>query len=461
MSKSKTLFICKECGYESSGWLGKCPACNNWNSFLEEISRFSNQASKRIFSAGGSDSAKLQKPMPVEISCITCDTGIRISTGMPEVDRVLGGGLVAGSLVLVGGDPGIGKSTLLLQIVKNLSKLMKVLYITGEESASQVKMRADRLGAGSCSAILISETEFESIVDTIEEIKPKVLIIDSIQTMYTNTITSAPGSVSQVRETAGGFLRLAKSTGTTVILIGHVTKEGAIAGPKVLEHMVDTVLGFEGEKHYSYRVLRASKNRFGSTNEIGIFEMHECGLVEIENPSASLLSGRPFDVPGSSVVAGMEGTRPLLIEIQALVCPTGFGVPRRMAAGFDTNRVNMLLAVLEKRAGLLLGNQDAYINVVGGIRLDEPACDLGIVTSIASSFRNRPLDNETVFVGEVGLAGELRAVGSMEKRLMEAMRTGFKKCVLPCVNYENLQKTGFNINIELVPVKDVLELLSF
>jgi DNA repair protein RadA/Sms len=421
MAKSKTVFICQECGYESTGWLGKCPACIQWNTFVEERQEAGTHAS----------AWQPVRPKPVSLEEIVAGSEQRSLTGMKELDRVLGGGLVRGSLILVGGDPGIGKSTLLLQICNTLQTDSKILYISGEESAGQIKLRADRLNVKRRGLFIVSASNFEAIASMVEAENPGLIIIDSIQTMYTDTISSAPGSVSQVREVTAALMQLAKSTGITVIIVGHVTKEGAIAGPKVLEHMVDTVLYFEGDRHLSYRILRTVKNRFGSTNEIGVFEMRDTGLAEISNPSEMMLSGRQANVPGSVVVCSLEGTRPMLIEIQSLVCPTNFGVPRRMATGLDYNRLTMLIAVLEKRVGLALYDQDAYVNVVGGIRLDEPACDLGIAAAVVSSFRNIPVDAGYVLVGEVGLTGEVRAVSQIDKRISEAMRLGFKNIIIP------------------------------
>lgn len=452
MAKSKSVFICQECGYESSGWLGKCPSCNQWNTFVEEVQETSARASVAV--AGDHK--------PVSIRDISLDHEERHSTGMKEMDRVLGGGIVKGSLVLVGGDPGIGKSTLLLQICQSLKTDSRILYISGEESVRQIKIRGDRLKVDRPGLLMVSATGFESIVRMIESENPGLVIIDSIQTMYTDSLTSAPGSVSQVREVTAGLMKIAKTLGVTIVIVGHVTKEGAIAGPRVLEHMVDTVLYFEGERHSSYRILRAVKNRFGSTNEIGIFEMRDVGLVEVENPSMMMLAGRPENVPGSSVIANMEGTRPMLIEVQALVCATNFGVPRRMATGIDYNRITMLMAVLEKRVGMQLYNFDAYVNVVGGIKIDEPACDLGIVGAIASSFKNTPMDPATVLIGEIGLTGEVRAVSHIEKRLMEAKRIGFNKCVIPAGNLKmvrQLKELG-DLEVHAVAnVQDALEIL--
>ena len=450
MAKNKTVFICQECGYESSGWLGKCPACMQWNTFVEERQETGAHAS----------AWQPAQSKPVSLEEIKADTEQRCLTGIKEFDRVLGGGMVRGSLILVGGDPGIGKSTLLLQVCNTLQTDAKILYISGEESTAQIKLRADRLNVKRRSLFIVSASNFEAISSMIEAEKPGLVIIDSIQTMYTDTINSAPGSVSQVREVTAALMKLAKSSGITVIIVGHVTKEGAIAGPRVLEHMVDTVLYFEGERHLSYRILRTVKNRFGSTNEIGVFEMRDTGLAEIPNPSEMMLSGRQENVPGSVVVASLEGTRPMLIEIQSLVCPTGFGVPRRMATGLDYNRLTMLLAVLEKRVGLALYDQDAYVNVVGGIRLDEPACDLGIAAAVASSFRNRPVDDGCVLVGEVGLTGEVRAVSQIEKRISEAMRLGFRSIVIPEGNMKLAGQTKIKEGFRIIAVSNIREALE-
>jgi DNA repair protein RadA/Sms len=446
MPRIKSVFICQECGYESSGWLGKCPACSQWNTFAEELRENSPGT---VVSAG--------EIKPVSIKDISVENEKRTSTGMKELDRVLGGGAVKGSLILVGGDPGIGKSTLLLQICETIEEKSKIIYISGEESVGQIKLRAERLNVKRPSLLMVSASNFEAAARMLEEEKPGIAIIDSIQTMYTDAISSAPGSVSQVREVTAGLMKLAKSTGITIFIVGHVTKEGAIAGPRVLEHMVDTVLYFEGDRHLSFRILRAVKNRFGSTNEIGIFEMRDFGLAEVGNPSEMMLSGRPGNSPGSAVVSCLEGTRPMLIEVQALVCATNFGVPRRMATGIDYNRITMLMAILEKRVGLQLYNYDAYVNVVGGIRIDEPACDLGIVAAVASSFRNVPVDAGTVLIGETGLTGEVRAVGQIDKRIMEAKRIGFKRCIVPDKNMKLVRQLKDLEGIDVLPVANVQE----
>lgn len=452
MPKNKTVFICQECGYESSGWLGKCPACMQWNTFVEE-----KQENTAKTSAGIDGTIK-----PVSLGEIYTGSEERSLTGMKELDRVLGGGVVKGSLILVGGDPGIGKSTLLLQICNTIHSGSKLLYVSGEESVGQIKLRADRLKVVRKDLYIVSASNYESILALIDTEKPGLVIIDSIQTMYTDAITSAPGSVSQVREVTAALMKLAKKSGITIMIVGHVTKEGAIAGPRVLEHMVDTVLYFEGDRHLSFRILRAVKNRFGSTNEIGVFEMRDSGLAEISNPSEMMLSGRPGNVPGSVVVSSLEGTRPMLIEIQSLVCTTNFGVPRRMATGLDYNRLTMLMAVLEKRVGLQLYNFDAYVNVVGGIRIDEPACDLGIAAAVASSFRNVSVDDGFVLVGEVGLTGEVRAVAQIDKRISEAMRMGFKSIIIPEGNKKlagQVKNTeGFRI-ITAANIQEALEVI--
>ena len=450
--KTKTIYYCTECGYESAKWLGKCPACNSWNSFCEEIAVSGN-------SKGASKThTSLRKNTPTKLADVSLTKEERILSGIGELDRVLGGGIVKGSLVLVGGDPGIGKSTLLLQLVKSLDNAAKVFYVSGEESEKQLKMRADRLCIHSDELMVLAETDMSSILTYANELAPDVLIIDSVQTMYNPEITSAPGSVSQVRDVTLSLMKLAKETGTAVFVVGHVTKDGALAGPKVLEHMVDCVLYFEGERHQSFRLLRAVKNRFGSTNEIGVFDMTGDGLKEVKNPSLMLLEGRPDNAAGSSVVCTLEGTRPVLAEIQALVSPTGFGMPRRMATGMDYNRVNLLIAVLEKRVGLNLQNQDSYVNIVGGFRLDEPAVDLGVIVAIASSFKNISVDKGLAVIGEVGLTGELRAVNQLEKRLSEIKKLGFTSCIIPYANSRGLDKTD---GLKVYTAKNVTEALGY
>lgn len=426
MAKRKTKFTCQECGYESAKWMGKCPGCQSWNTMVEEFVQ--SNKTQATFQTG--ISSGMMKPQ--KITAVEKEEEERIDTKMPELNRVLGGGMVPGSLVLVGGDPGIGKSTLLLQFSSKLaSSGHKVLYISGEESIKQTKLRADRLQVFADELYVLAETDLHYIEKAIKEIDPAMVVIDSIQTVYQQEVLSAPGSVSQVRECTATFMKIAKTTGIAIFIVGHVTKQGSIAGPKLLEHMVDSVLYFEGERHHTYRILRAVKNRFGSTNEIGIFEMKETGLEEVKNPSEIFLEERTEGTSGSIVVASMEGTRPVLVEIQALITPTSFGNARRMATGIDHNRVSLLMAVLEKRVGLLLQNQDAYLNVAGGVRLEEPAIDLGIAVSIASSFRNLPTNPTDVAIGEIGLTGEVRRVSRIEQRVNEAAKLGFKRVILP------------------------------
>ena len=438
MPKGKTtVFFCQECGYESSKWMGQCPACREWNTFVEET------IDKKSAAKGGRVAAKTTEAKTVPLSQIEMTQDKRMSTDMKELDRVLGGGIVQGSLVLVGGDPGIGKSTLLLQVCRNLSeKGVRVLYISGEESLQQIKIRAERIGTFGYSVTLLCETNLETIKGVIEREKPQIVIIDSIQTMYNEEVSSAPGSVSQVRESTGVFMQIAKGMGISIFIVGHVTKEGVVAGPRVLEHMVDTVLYFEGDRHAAYRILRGVKNRFGSTNEIGVFEMRQNGLMEVENPSEYMLSGKPEGASGSVVACSMEGTRPILVEVQALVCHSNFGIPRRTAAGTDFNRVNLLMAVLEKRLGLKLGDCDAYVNIAGGVKMNEPAIDLGIVLAIISSYRERPIDEKTICFGEVGLSGEVRAVSMAEQRVTEAKKLGFNECILPQVSLDSMKDSG-------------------
>ncbi len=437
MAKTKTIFFCQNCGHEESKWLGQCPVCKQWNTFVEE---------QAVPTSGGKSKPK-EAGRPVALTSIDADEEERIRTHIGELDRVLGGGIVPGSLVLIGGDPGIGKSTLLLQVCQKLAADgHQVLYISGEESLKQIKLRANRMGSFSESLKLLSETSLEMIRGVIERDRPEVVVIDSIQTMYDEEVSSAPGSVSQVRESTNVFLQLAKGLGITIFIVGHVTKEGAVAGPRVLEHMVDTVLYFEGDRYASYRILRAAKNRFGSTNEIGVFEMQKSGLVEVANPSEFMLEGRPENAAGSVVACAMEGTRPMLLEIQALVCKTSFGMPRRTAAGVDYNRVNLLMAVLEKRLGMPLSGYDAYVNIAGGIRLNDPSADLGIVMAIASSFKNQPIPDSTLVFGEVGLSGEVRAVSMPEQRVAEAKKLGFTTCIVPAVSLKSIGKTdGINV----------------
>lgn len=444
----KSIFFCQNCGHEEAKWLGQCPACKEWNTFVEEridsgITKGTTVAARAVHEA---------KVVP--LTEVTADDDTRSETGIKELDRVLGGGIVPGSLVLVGGDPGIGKSTLLLQVCQRMAQMKKILYISGEESQAQIKLRANRMGNFTSSLLLLCETNLGIIRSVIEKERPELVIIDSIQTMYSEDVTSAPGSVSQVRESTNVFMQLAKGLCIPIFIVGHVTKEGTVAGPRVLEHMVDTVLYFEGDRHASYRILRAVKNRFGSTNEIGVFEMRQSGLVEVENPSEYMLSGKPENASGSVVACSMEGTRPILLEIQALVCRTNFGMPRRTAAGTDYNRVNLLMAVLEKRLGMSLGNCDAYVNIAGGIKMNEPAIDLGIVMALVSSYRNRPIDEKTIVFGEVGLSGEVRAVNMPEQRVAEAKKLGFETCILPEVSLKMVKEIQ---GIRLVGVKTVNE----
>lgn len=427
MAKVKLKYVCQECGYESPKWMGKCPGCHAWNRMVEEVERSGTTGVPSGLPANPSKAESIDR---IDISLEP-----RVKTGSAETDRVLGGGIVPGSLVLVGGDPGIGKSTLLLQTSFQLAaKGLKVLYVSGEESAQQIKLRADRLHIESPNLLILSETDLAQIEIQIAAVKPDFLIIDSIQTVYHPAAGSTPGSVGQVRECTGQLLRIAKTSGIATFIVGHVTKEGAIAGPRMLEHMVDAVLYFEGERHHTYRILRAVKNRFGSTNEIGIFEMREEGLVEVGNPSEMFLSDRSQGSPGSAVVASLEGTRPVLVEIQALVCPAAFGNPRRQTNGIDHNRVSMIMAVLEKRMGLYVGSQDAYVNAAGGVRLDEPAIDLGVALAVASSFKDTGLNPNEVFVGEIGLAGEIRGVSRIEQRVREAQKLGFTRIIVPVKN---------------------------
>ena len=444
MAKVKTFYQCQSCGYTSPKWLGKCPDCEEWNTLVEER--------KEIVSSRLSLPAQFRKSEPQILSSISAAHDQRTSTGIRELDRVLGGGVVTGSVILVGGDPGIGKSTLLLQALAGLSGQGQVLYVSGEESPEQIKIRAERLSVNSDDITLLSETSLISILDTALKLVPKAIVIDSIQTVYTEEILSAPGSVSQVRECAAKLMLFAKKSDIPIFLVGHVTKEGAIAGPRVLEHIVDTVLYFEGDRGHSYRILRTVKNRFGSTNEIGVFEMSDSGLMEIENPSELFLLERPQNVSGSTVVAALEGTRPLMVEIQSLVSQTNFGMPRRTTIGVDFNRVNLLVAVLEKRAGLHLGGMDIFVNVVGGLRIIEPAIDLGIISTVASSLKDIPIDPKTFVFGEVGLSGEIRAIAQAEVRIKEASKIGFKKAVMPFGNADRI-KNSFNLDI--VGVKDI------
>ena len=449
MAKAKTVFFCSECGHESSKWLGQCPACKSWNTFVEE---------KQSVTKKGGAKPRRASASPMNMSEVSIKSEERIPTGIGELDRVLGGGIVTGSLSLVGGDPGIGKSTLLLQVCRNLvNAKRKVLYVSGEESAHQIKMRAERIGAFEDELLLFCETILEEILEGIRKVRPEFVVIDSIQTMFSEELTAAAGSVSQVREVTAQMMRIAKEENIAVFIVGHVTKEGVVAGPRTLEHMVDTVLYFEGEREAAYRILRGVKNRFGSTNEIGVFEMCADGLTEVENPSKMMLNGRPVDASGSVVVCSLEGTRPILIEIQALISPTSFQMPRRTAVGIDYNRVNLLMAVLEKRVGLQLGGCDAYVYLAGGMRLVEPAIDLGIILAIASSYKNIPLPEDTIIFGEVGLVGEVRRVSQGDQRIKEAEKLGFKTCILPKANVDSLK---IRTNMRLLGVANVREALD-
>lgn len=444
----KSVFFCQNCGHEENKWLGQCPMCKEWNTFVEEPVSFSKSASAK----------QIKDAEVVALKHVETDQEERIKTKIEELDRVLGGGIVPGSLLLVGGDPGIGKSTLLLQVCQILCEdKHQVLYISGEESLKQIKLRANRMGEFTEDLLLLCETNLEIVKNVIQKRKPEVVIIDSIQTMYSEEVASAPGSVSQVRESTNVFMQLAKGLGISIFIVGHVTKEGTVAGPRVLEHMVDTVLYFEGDRHASYRILRGVKNRFGSTNEIGVFEMRQNGLVEVENPSEFMLNGKPENASGSVVACSMEGTRPILIEIQALVCSSNFGMPRRTAAGTDYNRVNLLMAVLEKRVGIHLSNYDAYVNIAGGIKMNEPAVDLGIVMAVVSSYKNQPIDEKTIVFGEVGLSGEVRAVNMPEQRVVEAKKLGFTTCIMPEVSREVVKNIK---GIKIIGVKTINEALK-
>ena len=454
--KNTTVFFCQECGYESAKWMGQCPGCKAWNTFVEERVNVDAKGMGGAAKAG----VRSRKAEPAKLSEVSMSSEERIDTQVEELNRVLGGGIVPGSLTLVGGDPGIGKSTLLLQVCQKLSgEGYKVLYISGEESLKQIKIRANRIGEFGDTLLLLCETNLDIIEETIRHEKPDTVIIDSIQTMYSEEVSAAPGSVSQVREATNVFLQLAKGLNVPVFIVGHVTKEGTVAGPRVLEHMVDTVLYFEGDRHASYRILRGVKNRFGSTNEIGVFEMREEGLIEVKNPSEFMLNGRPENASGSIVACSMEGTRPILIEIQALVCGSNFGIPRRQAIGTDFNRVNLLMAVLEKRVGLQMSGCDAYVNIAGGIRIAEPAIDLGIVMAIVSSFKNRAIDDKMIAFGEVGLSGEVRAVNMAEQRVQEAKKLGFGVCVVPAVCLDSLKNIKGIKVIGVKSVQDAIDLI--
>ncbi|MBE6820550.1 MAG: DNA repair protein RadA [Ruminococcaceae bacterium] len=445
--KSKTLYICSQCGYESAKWFGCCPGCSEWNTMEEEFRTAQQQ--KTVHSASKSITAQT-------INEIDADDEIRFRTGMAELDRVLGGGIVKGSLVLLSGDPGIGKSTILLQICEYLGKNLRILYVSGEESARQIKLRANRLGVKTDNLLIMCQTDVGAITEYIKAEKPDIVIVDSIQTMCVSEINSSPGSITQVREATNLYMHCAKGLGIPTILVGHVNKDGNIAGPKVLEHIVDCVLYFEGERHLSYRILRAVKNRFGSTNEIGVFEMLDKGLVEVENPSLMLISGKPKNTAGTCIACVMEGSRPILAEVQGLVATSNYGNARRMSTGFDYNRMSMLLAVLEKRSGYFMSNCDAYINIVGGLRLDEPATDLSVALALISSFKDTPIRDDTLVIGEIGLGGELRTVSYCEQRIKEAERLGFKRCIIPKHNLKTLSD-GFKGNIEIVGANNVNE----
>ena len=451
--KAKTMFYCTECGNELPKWAGQCPACKAWNTIVEQPAETKRKSAAAVATVGerrGSIKPRLMDE-------VETTRELRFQTGMNELDRVLGGGAVQGSLVLVGGAPGIGKSTLMLQICDHLCRTAKVLYVSGEESERQIKLRAERLQVRGEGLSLLSETNLENVIDAVHAVSPDVLIVDSIQTLYHGDVTAAPGSISQVKECTMALMQLAKGEGLTIFVIGHVNKEGSIAGPKVLEHMVDCVLYFEGERHMAYRILRAAKNRFGATNEIGVFEMEDGGLAEVPNPSEAMLAGRPENAPGTCVACVMEGVRPVLAEVQALVVPSAFGNPRRMSNGFDYNRAVLLLAVLEKRGGLLLGNCDAYLNVIGGLSLDEPAADLAAILAMASSFRDRPVPADLTAIGEVGLTGELRSVSALSQRLSEVRRLGFTKCLIP---KRTQGKLAVPEGLELIRVGNIREALA-
>lgn len=452
MAKIKTSYICSECGFESPKWYGKCPSCGEWNTLNEELNTQQPKSSlSNSFSA-------VNQVLALDDICGENDE--RIPTKIEEFDRVLGGGIVKGSLVLLSGDPGIGKSTILLQICQNLgSKGQKILYVSGEESANQIKLRAVRIGVTTNNLFILSQTDLATIVECIKAEKPDIVIIDSIQTMVYEQVNSSAGSITQVRECTNVFMHTAKGLGIPIFIVGHVNKDGAIAGPKVLEHIVDTVLYFEGERNYSYRILRGVKNRFGSTNEIGVFEMTADGLKEVLNPSLMMISGRPKNTSGTCVACVMEGTRPILAEVQGLVCATGFGTPRRMSTGFDYNRMSMLLAVLEKRAGYFFNNMDAYVNVVGGLKLDEPAADLTVALALVSSLKDKAVDDKTIAFGEVGLAGEIRAVNNCEQRISEAKRLGFERCIIPFHNYKSITNS-LKSTFDIIPVRNIREAFS-
>lgn len=457
--KATTVFFCQECGFEASKWSGQCPGCKSWNSFVEEKISIESKGMGGAVRTKNALHSK-ERVEPKNLNDITMGEEEKLHIRISEMDRVMGGGIVPGSLTLVGGDPGIGKSTLLLQVCKQLSDdKHKVLYISGEESLKQIKIRAMRIGEFTEHLLLLCETNLEIIEEAIKRVKPEVVVIDSIQTMYSENVSSAPGSVSQVRESTGILLQLAKGLSVSIFIVGHVTKEGTVAGPRVLEHMVDTVLYFEGDRHASYRILRGVKNRFGSTNEIGVFEMRQEGLVEVSNPSEFMLNGRPEGASGTVVACSMEGTRPILVEIQALVCQSNFGMPRRQATGTDYNRVNLLMAVLEKRVGLQLSNCDAYVNIAGGMKILEPAIDLGIALAIASSYKNRSISEKIITFGEIGLSGEVRSVNLAEQRILEAKKLGFSTCIIPQVIKEKLGEIKGVKLLGVNSVQDAIDLI--
>ncbi len=437
MAKEKTNYVCSQCGFETAKWLGKCPECNSWGTLEEQTVKTVKPNKQNSHVSTSTSNKEVQKLNSVETSALS-----RISSGSRELDRVLGGGIVPGSIVLCGGDPGIGKSTLLLQVCDFVAKDKKVLYVSAEESAHQIKLRADRLGCNSDNIYVLAETDIDEICAVLATQKPEFAVVDSIQTVYAPYMTSAPGTVSQVRECASRLMRIAKEEAVTVFTVGHVTKEGTLAGPKVLEHIVDTVMYFEGEKNSSFRVLRANKNRFGSTNEIGVFEMEEKGMTDVLNPSEIFMSQRTEPVPGTSIMCSLEGTRPMMVEIQALCAPSGFGNPRRVGSGVDYSRMVTLLAVLEKRFGYSLFNQDVYVNIAGGLHIDEPAADLSVLASVASAYKNIPISDDTVFLGEVGLTGELRSISGCRQRIDECIKLGFKRVILPKGNKRGLKDDG-------------------
>lgn len=457
MAKSKNVYVCTECGYESSKWYGKCPSCGEWNTLEEQVREAVASSSLARHS---SVSPLSTYETPIQIKDISTSDEERYRTGMDELNRVLGGGIVKGSLILLGGDPGIGKSTILMQICEYLGRTMKILYVSGEESRRQLKLRAIRLGVNSENLYVMTETDVERIIENIKAMKPDIVMIDSIQTMNLKELSSSPGSVVQVRECTNAIMRTIKVLDIPTIIVGHVNKDGAIAGPKVLEHVVDAVLYFEGDRHLSYRILRAVKNRYGSTNEIGVFEMQEDGLREVENPSMMLLSGRPMNVSGTCVACAMEGTRPIFAEVQGLAASSGFGNPRRMSTGFDINRMNLIIAVLEKRSGYFFANMDTYINIVGGMKLFEPAVDLAVAVALVSSLKDICVGEDLIAFGEIGLAGELRAVNHAEARIREASRLGFKRCIMPYHNLQSLKNSPKDYGIQLLGVRSVREAIE-